>query len=68
MKFRQIGHTTRQYGQSLSLKLSAHGTGLISLKLRHCWYLDPNLRASLPHNTIEGSCGILKQKQSYEYL
>ena len=35
MKFRQIGHTTSQYGQSFfSLNLLVHGTGLISLKLR----------------------------------
>ena len=41
MKFRQIGHTTSQYGQSFfSLKLLVHGTGLLSLKLRHWLYLD----------------------------
>ena len=40
MKFRQIGHTTRQYGQSFSLKLLVHGTGLLSLKIRHWLYLD----------------------------
>ena len=27
MKFRQIGHTTSQYGQSFPLKLLVHGTG-----------------------------------------
>ena len=32
MKLRQIGHTTGQYGQSFSLKLLVHGTGLLSLK------------------------------------
>ena len=41
MKFRQIGHTTSQYGQSFfPLKLLVHGTGLLSLKLRHWLYLD----------------------------
>ena len=41
MTFRQIGHTTSQYGQSLFiLKLLVHGTGLLSLKLRHWLYLD----------------------------
>ena len=40
MNFRQIGHTTSQYGQSFSLKLLVHGTGLLSLKLRHWLYLD----------------------------
>ena len=40
MKFRQICHTTSQYGQSFFLKLLVHGTGLLSLKLRHWLYLD----------------------------
>ena len=40
MKFRQIGHTTSQYGQSFFLKLLEHGTGLLSLKLRHWLYLE----------------------------
>ena len=40
MKFRQIGHTTSQYGQSFFLKLLVHGTGLLSLKLCHWLYLD----------------------------
>ena len=41
MKFRQIGHTTSQYGQSFfPLKLLVHGTDLLSLKLRHWLYLD----------------------------
>ena len=40
MKFRQIGHTTSQYGQSFFLKLLVHGMGLLSLKLRHWLYLD----------------------------
>ena len=37
MKFRQIDHTTSQYGQSFfpNLKLLVHGTGLLSMKLRH---------------------------------
>ena len=41
MKFRQIGHTTSQYGQSFFfLNLLVHGTGLLLLKLRHWLYLD----------------------------
>ena len=41
MKFRQIGHTTSQYMDSrFFLKLLLHGTGLLSLKLRHWLYLD----------------------------
>ena len=40
MKFRQIGHTISQYGQSFFLKLLVHGTGLLSLKIRHWLYLD----------------------------
>ena len=35
MKFRQIGHTTSQYGQSFFPKTIVHGTGLLSLKHRH---------------------------------
>ena len=69
MKFRQIGHTTSQYEQSFSVKLLVHGTGLLSLKLRHWLYLGPSFfKISvhiqlIPHNTLVGSCGILKQKQ-----
>ena len=40
MKFRQIGHTTSQYGQLFFLKLLMHGTAFLSLKLRHWLYLD----------------------------
>ena len=40
IKFRQIGHTSSQYGQSIFLKLLVHGMGLLSLKLRHWLYLD----------------------------
>ena len=40
MKFRQIGPTTSQYGQSFPLKLLVLGTGLLLLKLRHWLYLD----------------------------
>ena len=40
MKFRQIGHTTSQYGQFFFLILLVHGTGLLSLKLCHWLYLD----------------------------
>ena len=58
MKFRQIGHTTSQYGQSFFLKLLVHGTGLLSLKLRHWLYLDKNF------NTLEWSWGILNQNQN----
>ena len=44
IKFRQIGRTTRQYGQSFSLKLLVHRTGLISLKLHHWLYLYQIMR------------------------
>ena len=40
MKFRQIGHTTSQYGQSFFLKLLVHGTGWLLLKVCHWLYLD----------------------------
>ena len=49
------------------LKLLVHGTGLLSLKLCHWLYLDKivfkisMLHAFLPHNTLEGSCGIINQ-------
>ena len=33
MKFRQIGHSTSQYGQSFFPKLLVHGTGLLLLEL-----------------------------------
>ena len=49
MKFRQIGHTTSQHGQSFFPKTISAWNGLVLLKLRH--------------NTLEGSCGILIQKQ-----
>ena len=35
MKFKQIGHTTKQYGQTFSLELLVHGMDLLSLKLCH---------------------------------
>ena len=44
MKFRQIGHTTSQYGQSFYLKLLVHGMGVLSLKLCHWLYLDQFLK------------------------
>ena len=40
MKFRQIGHTTSQYGQSFFPKTISAWNGLLSLKLRHWLYLD----------------------------
>ena len=49
MKFRQIGHTTSQYGQPFFLKLLVHGTGLLSLKLRHWLYLDQIFFKSCMH-------------------
>ena len=59
MKFRQIGHTTSQYGQSFfSLKLLVHGTGKLSLKVRHWLYL------SQIYNTLKGSSGIMKQNMN----
>ena len=49
MKFRQIGHTSSQYGQSFFLKILVHGTGLLSLKLRHWMYLDQILLEIIMH-------------------
>ena len=43
MKFRQLGDATSQYGQSFSVKLLVHGTGLLSLKLCHWLYLYQHL-------------------------
>ena len=64
MKFRQIGHTTSQYGQWFSLKLYSISAwnGLAfaeapSLAVFRSNFIR-NWRASLPHNTLEGSCGI----------
>ena len=67
MKFRQIGHTTTQYGQSFFPKTISAWNGLAfaeapSLAVFRSNFLN-NQRASLPHNTLEGSCGILKQNQ-----
>ena len=65
MKFRQIGHTTNQYGQSFSPKTISAWNRLAfaeapSFTVFRSNFLN-NYRASLPHNTLEGSCGILKQ-------
>ena len=70
MKFRQIGHTTSQYGQSFFPKTISAWNRLAfveapSLAVFRSTFLN-NYRASLPHNIIEGSCGILKQKQITE--
>ena len=67
MTFRQIGHTTTQYGQSFFSKTISVWNGLAfaeapSLAVFRSNFLN-NYRASLLHNTLEGSCGILKQKQ-----
>ena len=40
MEFRQIGHTTSPYRELFSIILLEHGTGLLSLNLRHWLYLD----------------------------
>ena len=41
MNFRQFGHTTiASMDSRFSIKLLVHGTGLLSLKLRHWLYLD----------------------------
>ena len=70
MKFRQIGNTTSQCGTVVFfLKLLGHETGLLLLKLRHWLYLDQIFLIisvhPLLHNTLEGSCGILKHKKNY---
>ena len=44
------------------IKPLVHGTGLLSLNLRHWLYLHQifffNWCATIPHNTLEGSCGM----------
>ena len=64
MKFRQIGHTTNQYGH-LKKTISAWNRLAFaeapSMAVLRSHFLN-NWHASLPHNTLEGSCGILKQK------
>ena len=62
MKFRQIGHTTSQYGQSFFPKTISAWNGLAfaeapSLAVFRSNFIR-NQCASLPHNTLEGSCGI----------
>ena len=64
MKFRQIGHSTSQYGHLFFLKtISAWNrlafTEAPSLAVFRSNFLL-NECASLPHNTLEGSCRILK--------
>ena len=66
MKFRQIGHITSQYGQWFPPKTISAWNGdafaeATSLAVFRSNFLL-NWRASLPHNTIEGSSGIFKQK------
>ena len=68
MKFRQIGHTTSQYGQSFFPKTISAWNGLAfaeapSLAVFRSNFIR-NERTSLPHNTLEGSCGILNQNQT----
>ena len=62
MKFRQIGYTTSQYGQSFFPKTISAWNGLAfaeapSLAVFRSNFIR-NSRASLPHNTLEGSFGI----------
>ena len=59
MKFRQIGHTTSQYGQSCFPKTISAWNSLPfaeapSLAVFRSNFIK-NLRASLLHNTLEGS-------------
>ena len=68
MKFRQIGHTTIQCGQLFFPKTISAWNGLAfaevpSLAVFRSSFFN-NKCASLPHNTLEGSCGILKRKQN----
>ena len=62
MKFRQVGHTTSQYGQSVFSKTISAWNGLAfaeapSLAVFRSNFLN-NKRASHPHNTLKGSCVI----------
>ena len=63
MKFRQIGHTTSQYGQSFFPKTISAWNGLAfaeapSLAVYRSNFIK-KLRASLSHNTLGGSCRII---------
>ena len=55
MKFKQIGHTTRQYGQSYFSKTIRTWNGLAFAEAPPLAVFRSKF-ASLPHNTIEGSC------------
>ena len=71
MKFRQIGHTTSHYGQSFSLKLLVHGTGLLSLKLRHWLYLDQietETHVSKANDNNKSTCIIVIKMYIYSML
>ena len=68
MKFRQIGHTTSQYGQLFFPNTISAWNGLAfaeapSLAVFRSKFLN-NYHAFIPHNTIKGSCGILNQNQN----
>ena len=57
------GRNAGCFGQYIFfLKLLVHGTDLLSEKL--CQFFFNYLPASLPHNSVEGSCEILNQQQS----
>ena len=68
IKFRQIGHTTSQYGQSFFPKTISAWNGLAfaeapSLAVFRSNFIR-NYLASLPHNALEGFCGILNHNQN----
>ena len=72
MKFRQIGHTTSQYRQSFFPKTISAWNRLAFAEAPSLAVFISNViknwRASLPHNTLEGSsCGILNQSLCVDF-
>ena len=69
IKFRQIGHTLASMGSRFFPKTISAWNGLAfaeapSFAVFRSNFLR-NYHASLPHNTLERSCGILKQNQTH---
>ena len=71
IKFRQISHTTRQYGQLFFPKtISAWNRLAFAEALSLAVFRSnciKNYRASLLHNILEGSCKKLNQKQQFPH-
>ena len=73
MKFRQIRYTTSQYGQSFFFPKTISAWNRLafseapSLAVFRSNFLN-NQCASLPHNTLEGSCGIQNGEANHVYF